>query len=346
MGIIISILKIIIIFGLIVGMHEGAHFFVAKKLHIYVREFSIGFGPKLFSKMKNGTTYSLRAIPFGGFNDLADDPNSERPETDIKDDNTKYFRNARIRERFAIVIAGATINIIFAMVLYFSINLFYENKSLVVDEVGKEYKAYGILLPGDEMTRINGKKLHVRSDLDNYFFTHQVDEVTLSIIRDGKEMDLEVPVSTIQGNGYTRYLLGIAPTIVEKTIKNQCYHSFWGTINFVKKTFLGYGMLITGNMPLESVSGPVGIGETIVSSKGIYEFLYYMSAISLSLGIVNLLPIPGLDGGKVVFLIIEFFRKKKINEDVEMMLTIAGMIFLLLIAFIVTNKDIMSHFIE
>ena len=220
------------------------------------------------------------------------------------------------------------------------------DKSLVVDEVGKEYKAYGILLPGDEMTRINGKKLHVRSDLDNYFFTHQVDKVTLSIIRDGKEMELEVPVSTTQGNGYTRYLLGISPTIVEKTIKNQCYHSFWGTVNFVKKTFFGYAMLITGNMPLESVSGPVGIGETIVSSKGIYEFLYYMSAISLSLGIVNLLPIPGLDGGKVVFLIIEFIRKKKINEDVEMMLTIAGMIFLLLIAFIVTNKDIMSHFIE
>ena len=159
-------------------------------------------------------------------------------------------------------------------------------------------------------------------------------------------MELEVPVSTTQGNGYTRYLLGIAPTIVEKTIKNQCYHSFWGTVNFVKKTFFFYSMLITGNMPLESVSGPVGIGETIVSSKGIYEFLYYMSAISLSLGIVNLLPIPGLDGGKVVFLIIEFIRKKKINEDVEMMLTIAGMIFLLLIAFIVTNKDIMSHFIE
>ena len=344
MGIIISIIKIVIVFGLIVVMHEGAHFLVAKKNNIYVREFAIGFGPKIFSKTKNGTVYSIRAIPFGGFNDLADNPKSEKETDEIADH--QYFRDASVRVRLAIVLAGAIANILFAMLLFFTINLFYENKSLVVDFVGTEFNAYGIILPNDELKKVDDKKLHVRSDLDNYFFTEQPEQVKVTLIRDGKEMVIDVPTSKIELGNSVRYLLGVNMKPVEKTLKNQFYHSFWNTINFVIKTFNGYRLLFTGGLSIDSFSGPIGIGETIASSRGIYEILHYLAAISISLGIVNLIPIPGLDGGKTVLLLYKLITRKKVNEDVEAILTIIGVFILLMLALYVTQKDIFRFFIK
>lgn len=345
MAIIIGLIKIIIVFGIIVGMHEGAHFLMAKKNKIYVKEFAIGFGPKIFSKEKNGTIYSIRAIPFGGFNDLAENIPDEEAEKN-KIEGCQYYKNASAKVRFSILIAGVAVNILFAVLLYFTIHLFTDNRTLVVDTVGNEYQAYGIVQSDDEIIGIDGKKLRVRSDLDNYLLFNDPDKVTLTIIRDGVEENVEVPVSITNESGIPRKLIGVTMKYGEKTLKGQIYYSFWSTINFVTRTLYGYGTLITGRASINNFSGPVGIGETVATSKGIYEMCYYLSAISISLGIINLLPIPGLDGGKIMFLIIELIRGKKVNEDVETILSLVCIFLLLMFALYITKNDISGMIVK
>ena len=348
MVIIISIIKIIIVFGIIVGMHEGAHFLMAKKNNIYVKEFAIGFGPKVFSKEKNGTLYTLRAIPLGGFNDLAEEIqlDSEEARNRIKDKNQQYYKEASAKIRFQILAAGVTVNIIFAIILFFTIHLFKTNRSLVVDYVGNEFKSYGIIQENDQILKIDGKKIHVIADVDNYLYTNRPEKVQLTINRNGAEQELEVPVSTSDDTGHTRYLLGVSMKWADKTIKNQLYFSYWNTIDFVSKTLNGYRLLITGKASMDNFSGPIGIGETIAKSQGLYEICYYIAAISISLGIINLFPIPGLDGGKIFLLIIELIRGKKIDEDVETVLSLIGIGLLLLFAVFITKNDITNFIIK
>ena len=239
MGFIIGALKILILLGFLVFIHEGAHFLIAKKSGVKVLEFSIGFGKVLFSKQGKETKYCVRIVPLGGFVRMLGEEESV--------DDEKSFSNASVWKRLAIVFAGPLINIIFGLVLFWILASIY-NKS-----------AYNGLL----VTK--------------------------------------------------RYIVLLFKSIAglfSKGIKNA------------------------------DVVGPVGISTMIARTSGVFDFFYLMAVISISLGVTNLLPIPGLDGGKILLLIVEIIKGEKVSEELELKLTALGMLFLITLALFITVKDV------
>ena len=240
-SIIIGAIKIIFLLAFLILIHELGHFLVAKKCKVKVKEFSIGFGKELWSKQGKETKYTIRLIPLGGYNNLLGE------EEQVDEEGS--FSNSPIWKRMAIVVAGAAVNIIFGLVVFFILACIV-NKSILA----------GFIVTG-------------------------------------------------------RYIVLIGESLVS---------------------------LFTGNAGVSSVVGPVGISEMVVQTNGIMEFVYLLAVISISLGITNLLPIPGLDGGKFLFLIIEAIRKKKMKQTTEAIITSLGLLILLAIAFVVTSNDIIS----
>ena len=240
-NIIIGAIKIIFLLAFLILIHELGHFLVAKKCKVKVKEFSIGFGKELWSKQGKETKYTIRLIPLGGYNNLLGE------EEQVDEEGS--FSNSPIWKRMAIVVAGAAVNIIFGLVVFFILACIV-NKSILA----------GFIVTG-------------------------------------------------------RYIVLIGESLVS---------------------------LFTGNAGVSSVVGPVGISEMVVQTNGIMEFVYLLAVISISLGITNLLPIPGLDGGKFLFLIIEAIRKKKMKQTTEAILTGLGLLALCAVAVVVTSNDILS----
>ena len=248
---IVSALKIIVLLGFLIFIHEGGHFLVAKLCKVKVNEFALGFGPTIWKKQGKETKYALRLIPLGGFVSMEGE--------DEQSDDERSFTKASIPKRLAIVFAGPIVNIVFAIVLYFILACIY-----------------GMQSTGDFGTSIQ----------------------------------------------------------------------FAGNItgNFLGSTFEGLVQLFTGHIGLDQMMGPVGISEVVASTAGLFDFFNMMAIISLSLGVTNLLPIPALDGGKILLLIIEAVRRKPLNQKTEMNLQLLGFGFLIMLSILVTYKDITRIF--
>lgn len=243
MSFIIGAIKIIILLGFLILIHEGGHFLVAKACRVNVREFSIGFGPKLYSWKGKETKYTIRWIPFGGYVDMLGE--AER------DDSEGSFSNASVQKRIAIVLAGATVNIIFGLIVFFVLACIAKN------DIGFAFRQTGL------------------------------------------------------------YILDVLTSVK---------------------------MIFTGNLNIEQMVGPVGISEMVVKTDGLFNFVYLMSLISVSLGVTNLLPIPALDGGKILILIIEGIRKKPLKEEVEINIQLMGFSALILFSLYVTYQDVLRIF--
>ena len=243
LGIILSAIKIIFLLGFLIFIHEGGHFITAKLCNIKVNQFAIGFGPEIISKEKGETKYALRAIPLGGFVSMEGEEESSSDE--------RAFNKASILKRILIVIAGAMVNIIFGLIVYFF----------------------------------------------------------LAIIISGK-FDVACKATW-----------GFSEALVES----------------VK-------MLFTGQVGADDLTGPVGISELVSKTSGIKEYLYVMSVISVSLGITNLLPIPALDGGKILLLIIEGIRRKPVSDKIQIQLQLIGFSIIIGLSIFVTYNDIIRIF--
>ena len=243
LGIILSAIKIIFLLGFLIFIHEGGHFITAKLCNIKVNQFAIGFGPQIISKEKGETKYALRAIPLGGFVSMEGEEESSSDE--------RAFNKASILKRILIVAAGAMVNIIFGLIVYFF----------------------------------------------------------LAII--------------ISGN------FGVA-----------C-KATWG---FSGALVESVKMLFTGQVGADDLTGPVGISELVSKTSGIKEYLYVMSVISVSLGITNLLPIPALDGGKILLLIIEGIRRKPVSDKIQIQLQLIGFSIIIGLSIFVTYNDIIRIF--
>lgn len=338
MGIIIGFVKVIFLLGFLVFIHEGGHFAVAKFCKVKVREFSIGFGPNIFSKQGNETKYSIRVIPFGGYVDMLG-------ENESVDENGS-FSNASVRDRIAIVSAGAIVNIVFGIIVYFLLMSFSgTNASTVIKNIIPAYASeVTVLQPNDKIININGKKTRIKSSVDDVLFDSKGENLEVTVERNGQIVNLVVtPVSVDYGN-ITRYILGVEVEQEEANFKNNIYYGFWETIEFLNSTGKGLTLLFSGNVGLNQMSGPVGISSMVVKTSGIYEFVYLLAIISLSLGVTNLFPIPALDGGKIVLLIYEAIRGKKIDEEVELKIQSIGFTFLILLSLYISFNDVVRLF--
>ena len=249
---IINVIKIIFLLGFLIFIHEGGHFIVAKLCKVKVKEFSIGFGKIIWQKQKKETKYTLRLIPLGGFCNM-------EGESEESDDEGS-FSKASVWKRMAIILAGATVNILFGILVYF----------LIISTVA------------------------------------------------------------IQFMDPAKY-----------TIFNRIYYGTKNTGVFIISIFESIKTLFAGGIATDQMVGIVGISEVVVKTTGIINYIYLLAVISVSLGVTNLLPIPALDGGKILILIIEIIRGKPMKVETEAKIQLIGFSIIFALFLLVTYNDIL-----
>ena len=330
---IINIIIALLIFGIVVAVHEFGHFFVAKLNKITVHEFAIGMGPVIFQKEKNGTNYSLRAIPMGGFVAMEGE--------DEESDDPNAFCQKNPLQKMAVIFAGPFMNFVLTIVTFI---LLFTLSGVPVNKVGNIIEnspaSKSELKVGDEIKSINGTNIKSWNDIPTTIAGTKGD-VTLQVIRDGQAM--EITITPEEKNG--RRTVGIYP-MYEKNFSSSISQAFSQTysvslsmLDFIKKLF-------TGKVDFNYVSGPVGIVKEMGSSvnSGLATVINYIAFISLNLGIMNLLPIPALDGFRLLTSFVELITRKKLNKKMEYIVNAAGMIFLISIMLLVTYKDLIKIF--
>lgn len=328
----ITIIKVIFLLGFLIMIHEGGHFTVAKLCNVKVNEFAIGFGPVIWKKQGKETKYAVRLIPLGGFVSMEGE---ER-----RSDSKRSFSNASIPKRLAIVVAGAVVNIVFGTIVYFI--LISSSGTYATNEIDKTIEGYPAseigLQQGDKIIEINNKQIQDKIDLDKLFKNNNGEEVDLKIQR--QDQILEYSITPKEENGY--YYLGVELEKSEDTFYNHVIFGINETEKFLSSIGENLKQLFTGKIGVNQMVGPVGIGEVVSKTTGIQDFIYLLALISLSLGITNLLPIPALDGGKILILLIEAIRKKPLKQETEAYIQLVGFTLLIMLSIYVTFNDI-SH---
>lgn len=335
MSFLISALKVIFLLGFLVFIHEGGHFLAARAFKVKVEEFSIGFGTKILKKQGKDTLYTIGCIPFGGYVKMTGE--TERSEEE------GAFNKAKIWHRIIIVAAGAIVNIVFAIILFFFLSLFSGyNISTTVSEILPESKEnISEIEVGDKILEINNKKIRLKSDITKALQDSNGSTVKVLLERNNEEIEVEVkPTEYSEGV----YILGIQVALIDSNWNQKIYYAFWETIDFIESIGESLKLLFTGNIKMEQMTGPIGISEIVVKSSGIYNFIYLLCLVSLSLGVTNLLPIPALDGGRIVLLIIEGIRGKALKEEIELGIQSMGFLLLILLSLYVSYKDILRIF--
>lgn len=334
MNILINAIKIIFLLGFLVFIHEGGHFLAARLFKVKVEAFSIGFGPKIFVKKGKETEYSISAIPFGGYVKMTGES--------ARSDEEGAFNKAKVSHRIAIVAAGAIVNIIFGILVYFILVLSsgYNISSIVDSIIPEAISNVSEIEVGDKILKINDKKIRIKADMNKALKDSNGEPVKVLVNRNNEEKEIQVIPTEYKGV----YVLGIQVALVEGTFSEKIYYAFWETADFIFSIGDSLKMLFTGNISVEQMTGPIGISEIVVKSSGLYSFINLLSLISVSLGITNLLPIPALDGGRIVLLIIEGIRGKALKEEVELSIQSIGFALLILFSLYVSYNDILRIF--
>ena len=342
-----GILWFILILGTIVLVHEFGHFIFSKIFGVYVYEFSIGMGPKLlhFKKKDGETEYCIRLIPIGGFVSLAGedaDDNKKIPEE-------RKLYSKPVWQRFIIMVAGVMNNFIFAFLLLFIMALIFGSASTkpVVDSVMEGLPAeIAGLQKGDTIVSIDGNKVTNFSEIQLYLQTSNGDEMEF-VVKDtnGNEKNVLItPLKSVGEDGKETYMIGISlDTKVNKGFISSIKYAGETTVSLYKLMFTTIKQLFNGRASVKDLSGPVGI-YSIVSEEaksGIQNILYLTAYLSINVGFINLLPFPAFDGGRVVFLIIEKIRRKRVPVKIEAIVNGVGFGLLMLLMIFVTFNDIL-----
>lgn len=334
---ILSAIKIIFLLGFLIFIHELGHFTVAKLCKVRVNEFAIGFGPTIWKKQGKQTKYALRLIPLGGF--VSMEGEEERSE------ESGSFSKASIPKRIAIVAAGAIVNILFAIIVYFI--LMASTGTYITNEVSTIIEGYPAqeigIQAGDKIIQINDDKINNIYDL-NESIQKNTDEIKVKVERNGEILEYTTVPKQVTKQGYTSYYLGVNLKPAEDTFVNRCINAGILTKDFMFSIVDNLKQLFTGKVGVDQMMGPVGISEVVSKTNGIKEFIYMLALISISLGVTNLLPIPALDGGKILILIIEAIRRKPLNEQTEINIQLLGFSILIALSLYVTYHDISRIF--
>ena len=348
----VYIIIAILFFGLLVAIHELGHFATAKACDIRVEEFSIGMGPAIVQKEKGETTYSWRAIPFGGYCAMTgEDGESEDP---------RAFVNRKLWQKIVVLCAGSFMNFVLGFILVLC--FFIGARAFAVPRIvsfmdGCPYQATETqqgLEVGDTFRRIDGHRIYMTSDVSD-FLNRGGENHDIVVIRDGKKMHIDdfhmVPV---EYEGYENKMYGFSFGYDEATFGNRITRAWDMTMEFVRWVWMGLDQLFSGEAGLKDLSGPVGIvdlmaetGEQSESvSDAVFNLIYLGAFIAVNLAVMNMLPIPGLDGGRLFLLIvstiIEKITRRKLNPKYETYINGAGMILLLALMALVMFNDIVK----
>lgn len=339
-----TLIYFILILGVIILIHEFGHFIFAKKAGIYVYEFSIGMGPRIFkwTRKNDETEYSIRLIPIGGFVQMAGEEIEDDPEVP-KD---KKFGVKTFGQKFMTVIAGIMNNFLLAIFLYFIIALFTgapQNKA-IVGEISKDYPAYTSgLKTGDRILKLNGKNASTYDTLALELQVNIGEDVTLEVDRDGQTVEVELTPKKVKENGEEIYRYGFTITDeVETGFFASLKYAFSKTFSLIHQMILIIGYLVTGNLGINSLAGPVGIFGIVgtAADAGIWSVLSLIALLSINVGFINLLPIPAFDGGRLLFIIIEKIKGKPVDPKLENTIHAVGLFLLMALMLLITYNDI------
>ncbi len=339
-----TLIYFILILGVIILIHEFGHFIFAKKAGIYVYEFSIGMGPRIFkwTRKNDETEYSIRLIPIGGFVQMAGEEIEDDPEVP-KD---KKFGVKTFGQKFMTVIAGIMNNFLLAIFLYFIIALFTgapQNKA-IVGEISKDYPAYTSgLQTGDRILKLNGKNASTYDTLALELQVNIGEDITLEVDRDGQTVEVELTPKKVKENGEEIYRYGFTITDeVETGFFASLKYAFSKTFSLIHQMILIIGYLVTGNLGINSLAGPVGIFGIVgtAADAGIWSVLSLIALLSINVGFINLLPIPAFDGGRLLFIIIEKIKGKPVDPKLENTIHAVGLFLLMALMLLITYNDI------
>ena len=363
MSFIITILAALLVFSAVIAIHEFGHFTVAKLCGIQVNEFSIGMGPVLWKKNHKGTQYSLRALPVGGFVALEgeESPESQQaeaahtvqeqpaPETEAPVQPTGIPLNeAPVWQRALVMVAGAVMNFVLGfvvlVVLIAAQNEPITSKTIYAIQDGALCGQTG-LQAGDKVLAVNGRRCFVANDILYELVRTRSYSADFTVLRDGQKVQLPgVQFDTWQDEqGETHMSIGFSVYGLEKTPGNVLREASNSVLYYGRIVFTSLVDLVRGRESINNLSGPVGIVSAIgqAASYGWQDLLELLALITINLGILNLLPFPALDGGKVVFLVIEGVTGHAVPEKLQSMLTLAtfGLLFGLML--FATYNDIL-----
>lgn len=345
MKIIVSLL----IFSIIILFHELGHFLLAKRAGIKVNEFSLGLGPTIWGIKKGDTLYSLKLLPFGGACMM------EGEDADSTAENA--FGSKSVWARISVVAAGPVFNFIMALVFSFIIICATGYDLPVLLDVTSGYAASEAgLKAGDVITEMNGKNIHFYRDISAYGMYHPGEAVEITYERDGQEYKTELVPKYDEELG--RYLYGFVGSAVRERHTGNVFtlmkYSVYEVGYWIDSTIQSLRLLVTGGVSVNDMSGPVGIVDAIGDSYEesvsygvgvtILQMMYICVFLSANLGVMNLLPIPALDGGRLVFLIIEAIRGKKVDPEKEGFVHFIGLVLLLILMVVIMFNDIRKLF--
>ncbi len=330
-----TILITILIFAVIIFIHECGHFAAAKLCKVRVNEFALGMGPTLFHFGKGETRYALRLFPIGGFVSMeGEDGGSGDP---------RAFCNQKVWKRILIVCAGAFMNLVLGFIVVLLMTIpsdrlpsmtvaqFYENAST---------EATG-LKAGDEILRVNGRSIWVDSDLVYTLSTDEDGVVDMVVRRDGEKVELsDVAFTTQDGTLVIDFTVQGVPA----NLPNVLSYSFRKTASIGRLVWIAVGQLITGQSSINELSGPIGTAQAIgqAVSAGLSTVMYLFAFITINVGIFNILPLPALDGGRLIFLLFELITRRRIKPEHEAYVHFAGFVLLILLIIFVSYHDIVN----
>ncbi|WP_368679707.1 RIP metalloprotease RseP [Staphylococcus pseudoxylosus] len=428
MSFLVTIISFIIVFGVLVTVHEYGHMFFAKRAGIMCPEFAIGMGPKFFSFRKNETLYTIRLLPVGGYVRMAGDGLEEPPvqpgmhvkiklndkdeithiilddqhkfqqieamevkQCDFKDglfvEGVTAYDEARHRfsiaeksyfvengsliqiaprdrqftykkpyQKFLTLFAGPLFNFLLTLVLFIGLAYYQGTPTNSVDEVAKDTPAAQAgLKSGDTIVKLDGKKIEDKSDIDKVVEQNKDKKTTMIVKRDGNTHTIDIKPKKVEqkvtkNKSQTRYLFGYTPS-TEHTLFKPIVAGIDRTLEAGKLIFTAIvGMIasiFTGNFSFDMLNGPVGIYHSVdsVVKTGIINLISWTALLSVNLGLMNLLPVPALDGGRILFVIYEAIFRKPVNKKAETTIIAIGAVFVLIVMVLVTWNDIQRYFL-
>ena len=330
-----TIIYALLIICVLIFFHELGHFMAAKACGIKVNEFAIGMGPKVLKKQKGETLYSVRAFPLGGFCAM------EGEDEDSQDE--RAFNRKSVWKKAIIIVAGAAMNLIIAIILMIAVNYMNGVPTTTISQVEENSPAYTAgIQKGDRILSINDKKINSWDDVQAVKNAVNTRELNIKVQRKDTELNIK---TTLKENDRNK-IIGIVP-VSEKNIVKAIANGPSATWNMAKSMYSGLYSLITGKVSAKELSGPVGIVYLINKgiSRGFATVLYLTSLISLNLAIINMLPLPALDGGRLLMVIIRRLTGKAISSKVEGVIHAVGLGLLLLLTIYVTWNDIVRFIV-
>ena len=341
-----NIIWTIFILGVMIFVHELGHFLTAKSFGVFVEEFALGMGPAIFKKKGKETLYSLRLFPIGGYCAMRGE------NEDVAEERS--FSALAPWKRLIILASGAAMNILLALLLFMVIC--FSQKAVITTEVGSiagEDVPASVFEVGDKIIKMDSTRVNIYSDISLKMMENKGEAVDVTVLRNGEKLTFSLtPYETDAG-----YKFGFSPAIKENTPLTALKNGFYETCFSVKSVFWTIKNMITGTIGLDSVSGPVGVAtvvdEVVDSTMEIenraeryyilmLNILNLMALIGANLGVMNLLPLPALDGGRILFTFVELVIRRKVPQKFEAAVHAAGFVLFMLLALVITWPDIMK----